>query len=66
MVGDVVNLRMARKRKERRERETKAEQNRISFGRTKAERQLTDAENERATRLHESGRRETDDTSSDN
>ncbi len=66
MAGDVVNLRMARKRKERRERETKAEQNRISFGRTKAERQLTDAENERATRLHESGRREIDDTSSDN
>ena len=47
MTGDVVNLRTARKRKERKDRETKAEQNRISFGRTKAERQRTDAENER-------------------
>ncbi|MAZ84890.1 MAG: hypothetical protein CME90_15000 [Hoeflea sp.] len=65
MAGDVVNLRTARKRKERKDRETKAEQNRISFGRTKAERQRTDAKNERVTRLHDAGRRETDDRTSD-
>tara|TARA_R100001129_G_scaffold71988_1_gene48888 strand:+ start:12698 stop:12898 length:201 start_codon:yes stop_codon:yes gene_type:complete len=64
MTGDVVNLRTARKRKERKDRETKAEQNRISFGRTKAERQRTDAENERVTRLHDAGRREPDDSPS--
>ncbi|TDH34216.1 DUF4169 family protein [Pseudohoeflea suaedae] len=62
MAGDVVNLRMARKRKDRKDRETKAEQNRISFGRTKAERQHTSAENERIARLHDAGRREADDS----
>ena len=65
MAGDVVNLRMARKRKARQDREAKAEQNRISFGRTKSERDRTDAENERIARLHDAGRRETDDRTSD-
>lgn len=65
MAGNVVNLRMARKRKTRKDRETKAEQNRISFGRSKSERERTDAENERITRLHDAGKRETDDISSE-
>jgi hypothetical protein len=64
MVADVVNLRMARKRKARKDREAAAEQNRISFGRAKNERKLTDAENARIARLHDGGKRETDDAPS--
>lgn len=64
MSGDVVNLKQFRKRKARDEKETRAEQNRISFGRTKAEKNLTRALNEKAMRSHEAGKRETsgDDT----
>lgn len=47
MTGNVVNLRMARKRKDRAQKEAKAEQNRISFGRTKQEKNLTRALNEK-------------------
>ena len=47
MTGNVVNLRMARKRKERAEKEANAEQNRISFGRTKQEKNLTKALNDK-------------------
>lgn len=47
MTGNVVNLRMARKRKDRAQKEAKAEQNRISFGRTKKEKNLTRALNEK-------------------
>ena len=59
MTGDVVNLRQFRKRKARDEKETRAKQNRISFGRTKAEKNLTRALNEKAARSHEAGKRET-------
>ena len=38
-----------------------AEQNRISFGRTKAEKQLTRSMNEKADKTHRDGRLETDD-----
>lgn len=47
MTGNVVNLRMARKRKDRAQKEANAEQNRISFGRTKQEKNLTRALNEK-------------------
>ena len=47
MTGNVVNLRVARKRKDRAQKEAKAEQNRISFGRTKQEKNLTRALNEK-------------------
>ena len=42
-MGDVVNLRRARKDKAREEKEKQAEANRSKFGRSKAERDLTDA-----------------------
>ncbi|MBP2236931.1 hypothetical protein J2Z31_003445 [Sinorhizobium kostiense] len=58
MAGDVVNLRQFRKRHARAESEKQAEQNRISFGRTKAERSLTKALNEKATRSLDQGRLE--------
>ncbi|MEP3197460.1 MAG: DUF4169 family protein [Lentilitoribacter sp.] len=51
MTGDVVNLRMARKRKHRAKKEADAEQNRISFGRTKQEKNLTDALNEKQNKF---------------
>ncbi|CAN7462456.1 DUF4169 family protein [Pararhizobium sp. LjRoot255] len=66
MTGDVVNLRQFRKQKARTEKDKHAEQNRISFGRTKAEKQLTTALNDKAGKAHEQGRREkTSDESDD-
>lgn len=56
MSGDVVNLRQVRKQKARSEKERLAEQNRIAFGRTKAEKALTRALNEKAEKAHEQGR----------
>ncbi|WP_018234527.1 DUF4169 family protein [Ensifer sp. BR816] len=58
MTGDVVNLRQFRKRQARAEREKEAEQNRISFGRTKMEKSLTTALNEKASKAHDQGRLE--------
>ncbi|WP_424360090.1 DUF4169 family protein [Methylocystis parvus] len=43
-MGEVINLRRARKARERREKEEAAQANRVAFGRTKAERTLTDAQ----------------------
>ncbi|MBX5195008.1 DUF4169 family protein [Rhizobium sp. NZLR10] len=61
MSAEIVNLRQFRKKQARSEKETQAEQNRISFGRTKAEKQLTRSLNEKADRAHRDGRIETDD-----
>lgn len=55
MSGDVVNLRQFRKQKVRSEKERQAEQNRISFGRTKAEKNLTRALNEKAEKTLDQG-----------
>ncbi len=49
-MAEIINLRRARKQKARAEADKTAEQNRISFGRTKAERSLTEAEREMAAR----------------
>lgn len=43
-MGDVINLRRARKDREKRAREAKAQENRVAFGRTKAERELSAAQ----------------------
>jgi len=56
-MGDVVNLRRARKARDRASAEAQAEQNRIAFGRTKAERQLTEAQKTLDERRHEGHRR---------
>lgn len=56
MPGDVVNLRQFRKRQARAASEKQAEQNRISFGRTKAEKSLTQALNEKASKVLDQGR----------
>lgn len=56
MAGDVVNLRQFRKQKVRSEKEKQAEQNRLTFGRTKAEKNLTSALNEKASRALDQGK----------
>ncbi|MGV2124368.1 DUF4169 family protein [Agrobacterium vitis] len=49
MSGEVVNLRQVRKAKARTEKEKIADQNRVSFGRSKAEKNLTSALNDKAS-----------------
>ena len=49
-MGDVVNLKGARKAKARAKAEAKAQSNRVTFGRTKAEKRSTQAEREAADR----------------
>ena len=48
MSADIVNLHQFRKQKTRSEKEKQAEQNRLSFGRTKSEKTLTSTLNEKA------------------
>ncbi|HZZ62703.1 MAG TPA: DUF4169 family protein [Roseiarcus sp.] len=50
-MGDLVNLRRARKSRERRREEANAAQNRIAFGMTKAERRRLDDEREKGERV---------------
>lgn len=50
-MGDIVNLRRARKDRKRETSAKEAEANRLAFGRTKRERTLTGQENMRAERL---------------
>jgi len=56
-MADIVNLRMARKAKDRNAAEASAAANRAKFGQTRAEKQRTVQEKERATRLLEGARR---------
>ena len=42
-MAEIVNLRQARKRKQRAERDAQADANRVAFGRTKEERHLSGA-----------------------
>ena len=65
MSGDLVNLRQFRKQKARSEKERQAEQNRISFGRTKAEKNLTRALNDKAENTLDQGRIEKPENRSD-
>lgn len=44
-MGEVVNLRRARKERARREKDAQAQENRVAHGRAKAERELTAAQN---------------------
>ena len=49
-MGDLVNLRRARKGRERRRREAEAAENRIASGMTKAERRRLESERDKAER----------------
>ena len=57
-MADPVNLNRFRKAKARSDAETRAAENRVRFGRTKAERQLEKARSEKAVRDVDSGKRE--------
>lgn len=64
MSAEIVNLRQFRKDKARADKEKQADQNRLTFGRTKAEKALTTARNEKAEKVLDQGRldkSETDD-----
>ncbi|TRB01321.1 MULTISPECIES: DUF4169 family protein [Rhizobium/Agrobacterium group] len=65
MAADIVNLRQFRKQKARSEKEKQAEQNRLSFGRNKTEKNLTSALNEKAEKALDQGRLEKDDGGTD-
>ena len=60
-MAEIINLRQARKQKARAEAEKTAAQNRIAFGRTKAERKLTEAERDKAARHIDGHRLDRDD-----
>ena len=47
-MSEIINLRLARKRKQRAGKEAQAAANRIAFGRSRAERALSDARNDLA------------------
>ena len=57
--AEIVNLRQARKRKARADAGIVAAGNRAAFGRSKAEREATEAAREKAVRHLDSQRRET-------
>jgi hypothetical protein len=57
-MGDVVNLKSARKAKARAAAEAKAQANRVAHGRTKAEKKSTKAEREAADRKLDGHRRD--------
>ncbi|MBL8544108.1 MAG: DUF4169 family protein [Hyphomonadaceae bacterium] len=59
-MGEVVNLRRARKAKQRSEADAAAAENRASFGRSKAEKEQTNAEREAASRKLDGHKRDDD------
>ncbi len=58
MCAEIVNLRQFRKDKARSDKERQAEANRLQHGRTKAEKNLTRALNEKAEKTLDQGRLE--------
>lgn len=57
-MGDIVSLKLHRKRKERAAKEEIAAENRVQFGRSKAEKALTEATNDKADRDLDQHKRE--------
>lgn len=60
MSADIVNLRKARKVRDRAAKEKRAEENRAKFGRTKSERKRTEADEDLRARRLEQHRRDAD------
>ena len=59
-MSEVINLRQARKVKQRIDANARADANRMKFGQTKAERHKQRVDAERAERLLDGARRDTD------
>ncbi|MDF2812736.1 MAG: hypothetical protein K0S56_3767 [Microvirga sp.] len=57
-MAEIVNLRLVRKRKARADKEVRAAQNRVAFGRTKVERDVSKAESNLAERRLDLHRRD--------
>lgn len=57
-MAEIINLRQARKRKVRSEKETQADENRVKFGRTKASKSLLKKNKDLETRKIDSHKRE--------
>lgn len=60
-MAEIVNLRMARKRKQRADAQSVAEENRLLHGRSKAEKRIAEAEQEAAVRHVDGHRRDVPD-----
>lgn len=65
MTAEIVNLRMARKRRDRAGKESASAENRARFGQTKAERTREEAERARRQRELDGAQRVCDSTSDD-
>jgi hypothetical protein len=61
-MAEIINLRQARKQKARTDKEARADQNRVTFGRTKAEKTLTKAEQEMDQRRLDAHKRDDSET----
>ena len=61
-MAEIINLRQARKNKARADKEVRATENRVAFGRTKAEKMLTKAEQDLAKSRLEGHKRDPDET----
>ncbi|MFL5158344.1 MAG: DUF4169 family protein [Microvirga sp.] len=59
-MAEIINLRQARKQKARAEKEARANENRVAFGRTKAEKNLSQAEQDLAKNRLDSHKRNDD------
>ena len=57
-MGEIVRLKLHRKRKDRAAKEDAAAENRVQFGRSKAEKKLTEKLNEKAAKDLSSHKRE--------
>ncbi len=66
MSAEIVNLRKARKARDRVEKEKRAEENRVKFGRTKVEREQESANKVIAARRLDAHKRPGDDGSDEN
>ena len=55
MTAEIVNLKQFRKTQARADKDKQAEQNRISFGRTKSEKQQTTKANDKAAKALDDG-----------
>ena len=60
-MAEVINLRMARKAKQRTDKAREAEANRAKFGQTKAQKTLRQQESDRAERVLDGAKLEKDD-----
>lgn len=61
-MAQIINLRQARKKKTRADKDQKAQENRVRFGRTKAEKRKEAQERDRAAKAVDGGRLSEDET----